>query len=99
MGKGILDQDEPLPPAFRSGQQLPVKQRKGCKYEEEKGQKIVLHHVCDRIHSIQTREMRTEEPLMVQLVHQTACFIQEIKPRQDKFEEHLHRQTLSGIEG
>lgn len=58
MGKGILDQDEPFPPAFRSGQLLPVKQRKGRKYEDKKGQKIMLHHVCDQIHSIQTRETR-----------------------------------------
>lgn len=66
MGKGILDQDVLLPPTFKSGQLFPVKQMKGCKYEEKKGQKILLHRVCDRIYSIQKRETRTEEPKMVQ---------------------------------
>lgn len=32
----ILDQVELLPPAFRSGQLLPVEQKKGCKQEDRK---------------------------------------------------------------
>lgn len=32
----ILDQVELLPPAFKSGQLLPVEQKRGCKHEDGK---------------------------------------------------------------
>lgn len=44
----ILDQVELLKPAFRSGQLLPVEQKKGCKHRTERQEKkILLHHVFD----------------------------------------------------
>lgn len=58
MGKGILDQAELLPPAFKSGQLLPIKQMREYEYDGKKtGQKFLLHQVCGQIHSIQKREL------------------------------------------
>lgn len=99
MGKGILDQDGLFPPTFRSGQLLPVKQMKGCiNTRKTKDRKFYcIKSVIESIPSrIEKREQRNHKWYNKCYTKQQVLFK---RLNRDKFEEHLHRQTLSGIEG